>query len=206
MDLWHRCACSLRRKRTKARCTPFCRDVVAILEAFGCRDSQTHPLTPSFRALGVDASVPMPCQRLVARHTATACQVCASLSAKTVTPHSLRHAAAMALLRRGVDLTVIALWLGPRINGADRGVLACGHAAQRARAHATASGLVPDRYRAPDPLLAFLDALSFFVAGLGIAELVADCAAWLASPRAGLLEETTATSSHSRVLRRGVRG
>ena len=39
----------------------------------------------------------------------------------------------------------------------------------------------------------------FFVAGLGTAELVADCAAWLASPRAGLLEETTATSSHTRV-------
>ena len=70
---------------------------------------------------------------------------------------------------------------------------------ERALAHTTASGLVPDRYRAPDPLLAFLDALSFFVAGLGIAELVADCAAWLASPRAGLLEETTATSSHTRV-------
>ena len=100
----------------------------------GCRDSQTHPLTPSLRALGVDASVPMPCQRLVARHTATACQVCASLSAKTVTPHTLRHAAAMALLRRGVDLTVIALWLGPRINGADRGVLAmrtCGSKSAR---------------------------------------------------------------------------
>ena len=32
---------------------------------------------------------------------------------------------------------------------------------ERALAHATASGLVPDRYRAPDPLLAFLDALSF---------------------------------------------
>ena len=121
-------------KGRKSRCTPFCRDVVAILEAFGCRDSQTHPLTPSFRALGVDASVPMPCQRLVARHTATACQVCASLSAKTVTPHTLRHAAAMALLRRGVDLTVIALWLGPRINGVDRGVLAmrtCGSKSAR---------------------------------------------------------------------------
>ena len=85
-------------KGRKSRCTPFCRDVVAILEAFGCRDSQTHPLTPSFRALGVDASVPMPCQRLVARHTATACQVCASLSAKTVTPRR-GHGAAPARRR-----------------------------------------------------------------------------------------------------------
>ena len=32
---------------------------------------------------------------------------------KKVKPHTLRHAAAMALLQRGVDLSVIALWLGP---------------------------------------------------------------------------------------------
>ena len=35
-----------------------------------------------------------------------------SLAAKHVKPHTLRHAAAMALLQRGVDLSVIALWLG----------------------------------------------------------------------------------------------
>ena len=33
-------------------------------------------------------------------------------ASKTVTPHTLRHGAAMAMLRRGVDLSVIALWLG----------------------------------------------------------------------------------------------
>ena len=49
---------------------------------------------------------------IVARHVATAARTCPSLKAKKVTPHTLRHAAAMALLRRGVDLTVIALWLG----------------------------------------------------------------------------------------------
>jgi hypothetical protein len=51
-------------------------------------------------------------QRLVARHVATARQTCPSLIPKTVTPYTLRHGAAMALLRRGVDLSVIALWLG----------------------------------------------------------------------------------------------
>ncbi len=35
-----------------------------------------------------------------------------SLTDKVVTPHTLRHAAAMALLQRDVDLSVIALWLG----------------------------------------------------------------------------------------------
>ena len=34
------------------------------------------------------------------------------LKKKRVTPHVLRHSAAMQLLQNGVDRTVIALWLG----------------------------------------------------------------------------------------------
>ena len=79
---------------------------------------------------------------------------------KTVTPHTLRHAAAMALLHRGVDLSVIALWLGHESTQTTEMYL---HAdmqmKERALAHATSSGVVPRRYRAPDRVLAFLDAL-----------------------------------------------
>ncbi len=146
-------------KGRKSRCTPLRPDVVAILEAWLSRQpgAPADPVFPSARGgrLSADAV-----QRLVARHTATASQACPSLSAKTVTPHTLRHAAAMALLRRGVDLTVIALWLGHESTETTEVYL---HAdmrlKERALAHATASGLVPDRYRAPDPLLAFLEAL-----------------------------------------------
>ena len=42
----------------------------------------------------------------------TAVQVCPSLKRRTVTPHSIRHATALHLLQSGVDLSVIALWLG----------------------------------------------------------------------------------------------
>jgi integrase len=35
-----------------------------------------------------------------------------SMRAKKVTPHVLRHTAAMRLLKAGVDTIVIALWLG----------------------------------------------------------------------------------------------
>ena len=49
---------------------------------------------------------------LVAKHIAAARQRCPSLAGKTVTPHTLRHTAAMQLLQRGVDRSVIALWLG----------------------------------------------------------------------------------------------
>ena len=38
--------------------------------------------------------------------------MCPSLNRKHVTPHVLRHTAAMELLKAGVDVSVIALWLG----------------------------------------------------------------------------------------------
>ena len=41
-----------------------------------------------------------------------AASVCGSLANKRVSPHTLRHTTAMHLLEAGVDITVIALWLG----------------------------------------------------------------------------------------------
>ena len=43
---------------------------------------------------------------------AAASERCPSLRAKTVSPHTLRHTTAMHMLQAGVDVTVIALWLG----------------------------------------------------------------------------------------------
>jgi len=38
--------------------------------------------------------------------------VCHTLKGRKISPHSIRHSTAMNLLQSGVDLTVIALWLG----------------------------------------------------------------------------------------------
>src|SRR5262249_12991153 len=46
----------------------------------------------------------------VAVRLATA--ACPSLRGKATSPHTIRHTTAMHLLQSGVDLTVIALWLG----------------------------------------------------------------------------------------------
>jgi integrase/recombinase XerD len=46
------------------------------------------------------------------KHLAAAAIVCPSLVGKHVTMHTLRHTAAMNLLAAGVDVAVIALWLG----------------------------------------------------------------------------------------------
>ena len=42
----------------------------------------------------------------------TAITKCPSLEGKNVSPHTLRHTTAMHLLQAGVDVTLIALWLG----------------------------------------------------------------------------------------------
>jgi integrase/recombinase XerD len=146
-------------KGRKMRCTPLRPDVAAVLKEWLAQQGGDpgDPVFPSSRGghLSADAF-----QRLVSKHIRTARRTCPSLVPKKVTPHTLRHAAAMALLDRGVDLSVIALWLGHESTETTQIYL---HAdmklKERALAHATESGLAPDRFRPPDPLLAFLESL-----------------------------------------------
>ena len=49
---------------------------------------------------------------LVGKYTAIASKNCPSLNNKRISPHVLRHTAAMELLKAGVDHAMIALWLG----------------------------------------------------------------------------------------------
>ncbi len=50
--------------------------------------------------------------RLTSKYAALAATACPTLATKKITPHTMRHTAAMNLLHAGVDITVIALWLG----------------------------------------------------------------------------------------------
>src|ERR1039457_5935193 len=99
-------------------------------------------------------------EHLVARHAHTATATCPSLTSKKVTPHTLRHSTAMALLRAGTDTSVIALWLGHESPETTQVYL---HAdmeiKERALARITPPGGTPGRYTAPDTLLAFLNTL-----------------------------------------------
>ena len=51
-------------------------------------------------------------ERRIARYAAAATMTCPTLREKKVSPHILRHSAAMRLLNAGVDTSVIALWMG----------------------------------------------------------------------------------------------
>src|SRR5438105_3098466 len=51
-------------------------------------------------------------ERRITGYAATAAQSCPTLREKKVSPHVLRHSAAMRLLNAGVETAVIALWMG----------------------------------------------------------------------------------------------
>jgi len=146
-------------KGRKQRCTPLTSQTVAVLHTW-LRERQGLPDDPLFttsrgRPLSQDAVA-----WLLTKYATTAQHKCPSISAKTITPHVLRHSAAMRLLHAGVDTSVIALWLGHEKTDTVQIYL---HAdlslKERALAKAAPLDVTPGRYRPPDTLLAYLETL-----------------------------------------------
>lgn len=146
-------------KGRKMRCTPLRRDVAAALESWLVErgGGPDDAVFPSSRGgfLSADAL-----QRLVAKHVAAASAKCSSLVGRVITPHTLRHTTAMTLLHRGVDQTVIALWLGHESTETTQIYL---HADMRlkeqALGYADPSGAARTRFQPKDRLLEFLQSL-----------------------------------------------
>ncbi|MFN8204504.1 MAG: tyrosine-type recombinase/integrase [Solirubrobacteraceae bacterium] len=146
-------------KGRKQRITPLTTQTVTILRAW-MRERAGQPDDPLFatstrRPLTRDAL-----ERRLTKHAATATATCPSLATKTVTPHVLRHTAAMRLLHAGVDTTVIALWLGhEQIQTTHIYLHADLAIKEKALDRTTPPEVKPGRYRPTDRVLAFLDAL-----------------------------------------------
>ena len=100
-------------------------------------------------------------QYMLAKHVAVASRQCPSLDQKRISPHVLRHSAAMELLDAGVDSTVISLWLGHESTRSTQPYLHA-HLALKEAALAKVqppTGPPLSRFKADDKLMAFLDAL-----------------------------------------------
>jgi site-specific recombinase XerD len=146
-------------KGRKQRHTPLLPLTVAVVRAW-LTERHSNPSDPLFptstgRALSRDAI-----ERRITQHVRAAAQACPSLSTKKVSAHALRHTAAMRLLLSGVDITVIALWLGhEQVTTTNVYLHADMSQKERAIARTTPPNTTPGRYRAPDTLLTFLEAL-----------------------------------------------
>lgn len=105
------CVILLHGKGRKERSVPLWKSTSALLKKW-LEEINTESQTPLFpnhfgemmTRSGVEDRIK------VAVHNAI--PVCNSLSHKKISPHVIRHTTAMHLLQSGVDLTVIALWLG----------------------------------------------------------------------------------------------
>jgi integrase/recombinase XerD len=91
---------------------------------------------------------------------ATAAKRCLSLAGRRISPHTIRHTTAMHMLQSGVDLAVIALWLGHESPTTTHLYVEADLAMKAAALEKVAdpsSGRL--RFRASDRLIAFLDGL-----------------------------------------------
>lgn len=148
-----------RGKGRKERRTPLTRATARIVaDWLSERDGKpAGPLFPSRTGgkLSTDAVTD-----LLARHVTAAARQCPSLGAKKITPHTLRHTAAMNLLHAGVDTSTIALWLGHAGTQATQVYLHADLALKEAAlARTSPPAARRARYQPPDHLLAFLEGL-----------------------------------------------
>jgi integrase/recombinase XerD len=147
-------------KGRKERCTPLTATAVATLKEWLLEPSRrgAQPLFPTIHGgrLSADAV-----QHLIGKHVAVAADRMPSLKQKRISPHILRHSAAMELLQAGVECSVIALWLGHESVDTTQ-VYLHAHLALKEAALAKLSpyeGEKADRFRPDDKLLEFLNAL-----------------------------------------------
>ena len=148
-----------RGKGRKQRPVPLSSKTVAVLRNWlkQREESPAEPLFPSCRggALSRDAV-----ELLVKKHAATARKKCSTLINKNVSPHVLRHTAAVRLLEAGNDRSIIALWLGHESVDTTQIYLDADLAIKARALEKTAPpNTKPGRFQPPDKLLAFLERL-----------------------------------------------
>ncbi len=147
-------------KGRKERHVPLGQGIVRVLRAW-LRETGSDAAGPLFPTTTGGHMSRDAIERRVTLHVKQAAASCPSLQRKPVTTHSLRHTRAMRLRAKGVPIEVIALILGHEDIATTYAFYlhADMRAAEQAISLVAPPKTKPGRYRAPDPLLAFLEGL-----------------------------------------------
>lgn len=146
-------------KGRKERYTPLAKETVMALKSWMAElGASTETFVfPSLRGKSMSNDG---IQYLLTKHCKKAAELCPSLENKRVAPHQLRHTAAMELLKAGVDVTVIALWLGHESLDTTRIYLEADLEMKRRALEKTAPHQTNStKFKADDALLSFLKSL-----------------------------------------------
>jgi integrase/recombinase XerD len=146
-------------KGRRERVTPLTATTVRTLRAW-LKERGGMPTDPLFPTRTGGMLTRDALARRLTKYAELAAGQCPSLAAKTLTPHVLRHTAAMRLLHAKIDDSTIALWLGhAEIQTTQVYLHADLKIKEEALAKAEPIDSKPGRYRPPDPLLRFLESL-----------------------------------------------
>ena len=153
------CCVLLHGKGRKERSVPLWRSTSKLLRRWirELPDKGEHPLFPNSKGTTLSRSA---VELRLKRAAFSAATLCPSLKNKIVSPHTIRHTTAMHLLHAGVDLSVIALWLGHESIQTTHTYLEADLTTKEQALSRVGPLPVPrKRFTAKDPLLGFLEGL-----------------------------------------------
>jgi site-specific recombinase XerD len=159
LQLEQRCVVQVSGKGRKERQIPLWRTTAALLAGW-IKEIGPGPQAPLFPNRQGRKMSRSGVEHRLKQAVNIAAQRCVSLRGRQVSPHTLRHTTAMHLLEAGVDVTLIALWLGHENPTTTHHYIEA-DLAMKQRMLESVEGLPmgEGRYRPKDDLLNFLDGL-----------------------------------------------
>lgn len=147
-------------KGRKRRTVPLWRSSVRVVRSWLQRNPQLHADAPLLPGRHGSQMTRANVFRRFKLCVAAAASTHPTLSRRRISPHTIRHTTAMHMLQSGVDITVIALWLGHESPATTHLYVEADLAMKtRALSRLEEPATKLHRYRAPDNLLAFLRTL-----------------------------------------------
>ncbi len=147
-------------KGRKERSVPLWNSTVKVLRAWLRRNADLGPTSALLPNRGGQAMTRSNVTQRLALAVQAATRTVPSLAERTISPHTLRHTTAMHLLQSGVDISVIALWLGHESPTTTHQYVEADLAMkEKALSRLQDPNIVARRFRANDSLLEFLKTL-----------------------------------------------